>query len=195
MKCILLLTLFTLFLLPGCGIREREKSLQEKETELARREQDLTVREEALRVKEQALAQREQKLDSTRQDSAFFNPNIMGIWNVKMVCIETTCPGSAIGDTRSETWDISYQGDQIIAKAMADNTLVRTYAGTYNDNWLQLRENVALSPNAPATEMVVRLSLLNENTLEGQREIIRSGDCRIVYSLQLEKNNGETLLN
>ncbi|MDQ4140934.1 MAG: hypothetical protein M3142_10460 [Bacteroidota bacterium] len=195
MKWIFLLSLVTLLLFSGCGIREREKSVQEKETALARKEQELAVREEALRQKEEALSKREQKLDSTRLDSAFYNPNITGIWNVRMVCIETTCPGSAIGDTKTETWDISYQGDQIIAKAMADNTLVRTYAGTYNDNWLQLRENVALSPNAPATEMVVRLSLLNENTLEGQREIIRSGDCRIVYSLQLEKNNGETLLN
>ncbi|QMU31266.1 hypothetical protein [Adhaeribacter radiodurans] len=195
MKWILFFPFFTIFLLTSCGIKERETSVQQKEAELARREQDLAVREEALRLKEETLTKREQKLDSTRLDSAFYNPAITGIWNAKMVCTQTTCPGSAIGDTKSETWDISYQGNQILAKAMADNTLVRTYTGTYNDNWLHLRENVAISPNAPATEMVVRLSFLNENTLEGQREIIRSGDCRIVYSLQLEKNNSETLLN
>jgi len=72
---------------------------------------------------------------------------------------------------------------------MADNTVVRTYEGTYSNNILELRDNIEVSPNTPATEMVVRLTPLNENSLEGQRQIIRSGDCRIVYSLQLDKNS------
>lgn len=185
--CIYLFLLCTL-LISGCDLRERETSLQKKTAELTRKEQELRLKEEALRLKEEALVKREQRLDSTQQDSALiYNPNIIGLWNVKMVCTETTCPGSAIGDTKLETWDISYQNNYIIAKAMTDNKVVRTYTGAYKNNSLELNESVELSPNSPATNMVVRLTLLNENTMEGQREIIRSGDCRIIYSLELNK--------
>ncbi len=168
--------------------------MQNKEAALARKEQELIKKEEALQLREEALAQKVQKLDSTQQDSTFYNSAITGLWNVRMVCIETNCPGSAIGDTKSEIWDISYQNTQVVAKAMTDNTVVRTYLGNYANDLLELRENVELSPNTPATEIVVRLTLLNNNSLEGQRQIIRSGDCRIVYSVQLDKGN-DILLN
>lgn len=195
MKWTFFLPLLFLFILSGCGIREREKAVQNKEQELARKEQELVTREEALRLKEEALTKKQQQIDSTQQDSAFYNASITGLWNVRMVCIETNCPGSAIGDTKSETWDISYQNNKVIAKAMTDNTVVRTYVGDYSNNLLELRENIEVSPNTPATEIVVRLTLLNNNSLEGQRQIIRSGDCRIVYSVQLNKNSNDILLN
>ncbi|QNF33574.1 hypothetical protein HUW51_12895 [Adhaeribacter swui] len=194
MKQILFLSFLLLIVLSGCGMQEREKLVKNKEKELARKEQELITREEALRLKEESLAKKQQKLDSTQLDSAFYNPSITGSWNVRMVCVETNCTGSAIGDTKNEIWDISYQNDRVIAKAMTDNTVVRTYEGTYNNNLLELRDNIEVSPNTPATEIVVRLTLLN-NTLEGQRQIIRSGDCRIVYSMQLDKGNNVILLN
>lgn len=195
MKWILLLSLLLFLVLPGCGLRERETSVQNKLQELARKEQELAQREEALRLKEEALTKKQQQIDSTQTDSAAINTNITGLWNVRMVCVETTCSGSAIGDTKSETWDIFYQNSQVVAKAMTDNTVVRTYVGAYSNNLLELRENVEVSPNTPATEIIVRLTLLNNNSLEGQRQIIRSGDCRIVYSVQLDKNSNDILLN
>jgi hypothetical protein len=188
MKGIIYLFLLSTFLISGCGIRERETSVQNKETELTRKEQALALKEETLQLKEESLIKREQLLDSTRQDSAaMYNPNITGLWEAKMVCVETTCPGSALGDTKSETWDISYQNNIVVAKAMTGDVIVRTYTGTYMNSLLELTENVELSPNSPATQIVVRLALRNENTMEGQRAIIRSGDCRIIYSLQLSK--------
>lgn len=188
MKCIICLFFLSTLLISGCGIRERESSVQNKETALAQKEQELSLKEKTLRLKEEALAKREQQMDSTQQDSAsFYNPKIIGLWAAKMVCVETSCPGSALGDTKSEIWDISYQGNLVVAKAMTDDIVVRTYAGTYMNNFLELTENVDLSPNAPATRIVVRLALRDENTMEGKREIIRSGDCRIIYSLQLNK--------
>ena len=163
--------------------------VQIKEKELAQKEQELITREEALRLKEATLVKKQQQVDSTRTDSAAINANLTGLWNVRMVCVETTCSGSAIGDTKTETWDISYQNNQVVAKAMTDNTVIRTYEGTYQDDLLELRDKIEVSSNTPATEIVVRLTPQNENFLEGQRQIIRSGDCRIVYSLQLEKDS------
>jgi hypothetical protein len=40
---------------------------------------------------------------------------------------------------------------------------------------------------APATTINVRLNLKDGNTMEGQREIIRENECRILYTLQLSK--------
>lgn len=104
-----------------------------------------------------------------------------------MTCTETTCPGSAVGDTKFETWELTNQNNQITAQAFADGQLVRVYSGTYQNQVLELTADVALSPAAPTTKMLVRLNSVNRSTLEGQREIVRSGDCRIVYALQLSK--------
>jgi hypothetical protein len=87
MKNIFYLFFVSVFFISGCGLREREVSVQKKEAELAQKERELLVREEALQLKEQALAKKEQNLDSTRLDStANFNPAIAGSWSVRMVC-------------------------------------------------------------------------------------------------------------
>ena len=39
----------------------------------------------------------------------------------------------------------------------------------------------------PASKMVVRLRVVNEKTMEGQREIIRDNNCKVVYAMQMEK--------
>jgi hypothetical protein len=60
-----------------------------------------------------------------------------------MTCTETTCPGSAIGDTKTETWDISYQNNVLLAKANVGDKLTRVYTGTYDGTNLVLIEDVA----------------------------------------------------
>lgn len=186
--------LLLIFISAGCGIREREAAVQQREAELTQKEQALVVRENNLQLKEEELLKREQQLksapkpDSLALDSAnVFNPGLIGAWNARMVCTETTCTGSAVGDTKTETWQLSYQNDRVIAKAMTGENLTRIYTGTFQNNLLELTENVEHTAATPATQMVVRLTLLNPTALEGQREIIRSGDCRIVYNLQLTK--------
>ncbi|GEO03034.1 hypothetical protein AAE02nite_06980 [Adhaeribacter aerolatus] len=178
----------------GCGLRQREELVQKREAELARREQELLVKENNLQLKETELIKREQQLKTAPQPDSVaqpvageVNPALVGTWNARMVCTETTCTGSAVGDTKTETWDLSYQGNQVIAKAMTGENLTRIYTGAYHNNLLELTENVEHTAAAPATKMVVRLTLLNPITLDGQREIIRAGDCRIVYNLQLNK--------
>jgi len=187
-----------LFLIPllfsGCGIRDRETSVQKKEAELALKEQELLEKEQNLQLKEVALANREQQIaeaqqpySTTQQPADSISLALTGKWNARMTCTATTCTGSAIGDTKTETWELNYQNSQLVAQAMTGENLIRTYTGAFSNNTLELTENVEPSPSAPATKMVVRLTWLNPTTLEGQREIIRTGDCRIVYALQLNK--------
>jgi len=182
------------FLFSGCGIRERETSIQKRETELAQKEQELLLKEQNLQLKEAELAnlaqqiKKAQQIDSTTQQPAdSISQALMGKWNARMTCTETTCTGSAIGDTKTENWEIYYQNNKLVARAMTGENLIRTYTGAFRNTTLELTENVEPSPSAPATKMVVRLTLLNPTTMEGQREILRIGDCRIVYALQLNK--------
>jgi hypothetical protein len=170
----------------GCDIKERERAVEKKEAELALRESLLREKELALTEAETRLAQK-QKMDSTQADSMYvYNNNILGEWNAKMVCTQTTCSGSAIGDTKLEKWTIYFENSQIVARVAVDDKITRVYIGKALNNTMELSENVEPSNTEPATRIVIRLKKQNEKTLDGQREIIRP-NCKIVYSLQLTR--------
>ena len=185
--------LFFCGFLQGCDFDQRERALQQKADELQQREQALLLREATVRLKEEELAERTRTMDSTARDSiardsAFvYNPSLIGNWAVRMTCTETTCSGSAVGDTKTEHWDLQYQDNHIIAKAMAGKNLVRVYSGMFTGNTLELEEARGAATDQPATRMVVRLQMVTNRTMEGQREIVREGDCKIIYAVQMEK--------
>lgn len=175
--------------LPACTSRKREEELRRKEARLNEREQQLLVREKTLQFQEEEIRARKKQLDSaSRADTALNrDPNLAGNWNVRMTCIETTCPGSAVGDTKTEQWNIGYQNNHVIARAMAGDRLVRVYSGLAGNNTLELIEHRDSTDLTYDTRMVVRLRLSDANTIEGQREIIRENDCKIVYALAMTK--------
>lgn len=186
-KFILYFTLVMLFA-TGCGLRDREAALQQKEAAFAEREKQLQFKEKSLQLKEEALMVLKQQMDSSQQDTKrLYNDTIVGMWNVKMTCIETSCAGSAIGDSKSETWQFTYQDKNILVKAMAGDKLVRIYSGTFDGENILLTEDIAHSTSAPGTKILVRLNLAGNGTMQGQREIIRENDCKILYRLQLNK--------
>lgn len=181
---------FTLviFFSTGCGLRQRETVLQQKEAAFAEKEKQLQYREKSLELKEQELLLLKQQLDSSQANPHLvYNDSIVGTWNVKMTCTETTCPGSAIGDSKTETWVFTYQDKNILVKAMAGDKLVRIYTGSYDGKLVQLTEDVAHAGAAPGTRILVKLNLGDNNTMQGQRDIIRDNDCKILYKLQLNK--------
>jgi hypothetical protein len=103
-----------------------------------------------------------------------------------MTCTETTCAGSAIGDTKNEQWDIAYQGNQVIAKAMAGDKLVRDYSGYVSESAVHLKAGSDSSAAQQGTTMLVTLRLADSLSMQGEREIVRN-DCRVIYALQLTK--------
>lgn len=173
----------------GCDVREREAALQAKETALNQKEQELLLKEKTLQLKEEALNQMKQKLDSTLlvDTTAQFNQNLIGLWSVKMVCTQTSCPGSAVGDTKTENWDISYEGRYVIARVSVNNELVGAYSGIFNGTTLELEQNTETAANQPTTKILVRLKLLNPKQMEGIREIERIGECKITYTVTMDK--------
>lgn len=188
MKLFFFYLVFLICFASGCDLRKKEAELQTKEAELNQREQELLLKEKTLQLKEEELLSKEKTDTLNKKTSGLYNPAIIGIWQVKMICTETTCPGSAVGDTKTEQWNISFEANRIIAKVLSDDKLMRSYIGIPSTNSLEL---VAEQDNtvAPSTTiMVVRLNLISPNRMEGQREIIRD-NCKVTYSLQMEKQN------
>jgi hypothetical protein len=181
-----------IFFVSSCGLREREKQLQKKTEEINQKEQQLLLKEKELELKAEELSQRERALDSTGaivlRDTVAINPDFLGEWEVKMQCVETNCAGSAVGDTRTEVWIIEQKDNEIIAKAMSGNTLVRAYTGKFNGNLLFMESEQEDPDHKVLSRMTVRLQKVKNNELEGRREIIRVGDCKILYALDLKRN-------
>ena len=170
-------------------MRKREESLQQKEAALNEKEQQLLLKEKTLQLQQEELDKRKLALDSAlvADTTAKINPALVGTWNAQMTCTETSCPGSAVGDTKTETWEISYQGNNVIAKAKVNEELVRVYSGIYTGNTLELVETVDNAVQS-TTKIVVRLTVASDSRLEGQREIERLNEkCKIIYALTLDK--------
>ena len=190
MKIILLLSLSLILFGTGCGLQQREVELKKRTDELNNKEQELLAKERALEIKAAELAQKEQQQDSSASlgvDSFMVqHPQIPGKWNVVMRCTETTCAGSAVGDTKNEQWDMSYEGKLMVIRAFADNKLVRVYTGGYNGSSVEL--SIEQDQPTPAqTSMTVRFQEIEERVIRGQREIVRPDQCHIIYSLELNK--------
>lgn len=174
-----------LFLLQGCGPNEREERLKKRELASAQKEQQLLEWEQKLKMKEQELTNTQQSLDSAKlqnDSTEVYNPALVGKWTVKMSCTETTCDGSALGDTKTETWDISYKGNTVVVSAYAGKALVRVYVGAYSNNVLQIADE-QVNGEVSITALI---NVVNEKRMEGKREIVQKG-CKIVYALTLER--------
>ncbi len=175
----------------GCEVRQREKELNERNDSLNHKEQQLLLLQNQLNVEKTELAAKQHILDSLlkkhiQQDSTYTQiPFLVGKWSVKMVCTEATCAGSAVGDNKTEVWEISYKDNVVFAKAIVNNQLVRVYSGQANDKEVKLIAQQ--EPASMGTSIAVNLVIKNENELEGERKIIRPEECRVIYSIQMQK--------
>ncbi|HET7897311.1 MAG TPA: hypothetical protein VFL47_06570 [Flavisolibacter sp.] len=189
MKAFVIMLMAIVALTSGCDLRQREEALQQKEEALNEREQQLLLKERTLQAKEEELGKQQKRLDSTLVSDSTHKiiPALAGSWSVKMTCIEATCPGSAVGDTKTEVWQFSYAGNTLVGKAMAGDKLVRVYTGYVVESTIELKEERTGTDNTPPANINVRLHIVDDLHMEGQREITREGECRIVYDLQLQK--------
>jgi len=182
--------LFLIFL-TGCDYKKREQALKQKESELNKREEELVLREKALQLQEEEFKKKKSGFDSLTskvlKDTGTYNADLVGNWDVKMNCIETNCPGSAIGDTKTEQWQILYDQNKVVANAIVNQRIVRTYVGTHSNNIIELEVQPADSLSQPIAKIQVHLQLKSNNYIEGRREITQQENCRIVYSLTMNK--------
>lgn len=186
MKYHLNIAFLIVFLFSSCD--NREQKLRKKELELAQKEQELLLKEKELEIREQHLAKLPQLRDSliSSEDSVMRNDRLPGKWAVEMKCIETDCEGSAIGDTKNEVWEISYQNNTIIAKAKTHDKLVRVYTGQQKGKSIELLAEQKAGEVTADARIFVKLKMTSPDKMEGRREIFRS-NCKIVYSLNLAR--------
>ena len=192
MRSTIIFLLLVSFSFSGCDIRKREQQLEKRETELNQKEQELLLKEKTLQLKEEELLKKEHGLDSSSDsmkiDSVYYDPELVGVWSVTMNCIETNCPGSAVGDVRIENWSLTYQNNNIIARVIDNNQLVRVYSGISNSNTIELNYQQFDSGANKNTYMVVRLEQSAKGRLTGRRETSRMPEnCKIVYSVEMVK--------
>jgi chromosome segregation ATPase len=185
MKPIYIPILLLLIFFQSCGLNEREKNLKKLQQETAQKEQELLAWEQRLKLKEQELDHIKLSLDSAKKqiDSiGVHNPALIGKWTVKMNCTETTCEGSALGDTKTEQWEMSYKDSNVIVKAYAGPVLIRVYIGSYKNDVLKIVDE---KPNSGAL-ISATLNFTGAEKMEGSREI-QQKDCKIVYALNARK--------
>lgn len=173
-----------LFFSLGCSNQE-DGAAEKTSAQLEQFRDSLLTKERELNLKEQELTKREQALDSTSNTDSVgvINNDLTGKWQVKMTCVETNCEGSAIGDVRTENWNISYQNDVAIVEALSNGKVQRLYTGLYNGKELQL-----VSSSAPSeTTITILLTPTSAISMRGRREITQAAGCKIFYRLDLDK--------
>ena len=185
------LLLFFLPLFTGCDSQQRENSLRLKGDSLLKKEADLAILEKNLLLKEEDLEARKHLLDSVQQEDTNYiiDPKLTGAWDVRMTCSETNCPGSAVGDTKAETWRFSFQGKRLSVVSLVRNQVSRFYTGKYTSEGIYLKGDIESEAEvATNTKIEVQLQVKDTNTIEGVRRIIREGDCTITYSIKLNRS-------
>lgn len=183
MKRYCILIFVSLALSGGCGFKEREDAIRQKQAELSKKEQQLILWEQRLAVKEKQLEQKKRLLDSTGIEIAITNtPGVTGRWMVRMQCVETSCDASAIGDIKSEQWQIDNLNHTLVAKAYSGKLLSRIYSGSYS------KTGVELTDKSSGSETIIKVNLrvIDEKKMDGIREVLLP-DCKIIYSLNAER--------
>ncbi|MEO8822706.1 MAG: hypothetical protein ABI366_03960 [Ginsengibacter sp.] len=187
MKWIFLLS--GIIILSSCNIRHREVEVKKKLEEINRRDQELSMKEQMLAVKEQQLSEQQKILDSTTN---IVNDSILrqhlktqGLWRVDMQCTETNCVGSAVGDVKSEQWNIKVENDQVTINARSNRSIVRIYSGSYVGNVIKL--TAGQDSTEENAKIYVSLQKISDREMGGERQVIQATGCRIVYSLRLKK--------
>jgi len=182
---------FSFILLAGCGQAEREQKLAAQQKQLIQQQQELVLKANELALKEAKLNELSKSMDSAhiKEDSLKIQfPELTGKWDVTMNCTQATCSGSAVGDTKTESWTFTLTGGSVIAQAYAKNILSRVYIGKYQDGILQLSAQTADITADVGAQINVYLRQANDSlSMTGKRTIIRP-DCQIIYNMTLKKH-------
>ncbi len=176
--------------LSGCGFKEREDAIKQKETVLAEKEQQLLLWEKSLQLKEDSINLLMARRDSSSfADSIALMPvNLKGEWSAKMICTQTTCQGSAIGDIQTDTWQISTQDTAVVIKSVSKSNVSRVYTGNYfKGNTIKVTIPVENPTQPGSTTRLVEITEIRDKKMKGTRTVTQPDGCQVIYSLELDK--------
>lgn len=176
-------------IITGCDYQHRQQELNKKMNELNQREAVLALKEQQMEIKEQQLSEKEKILDSTTlvvNDSLFRSrKKIEGTWRVDMICTQTNCAGSAVGDVKTERWNIRIERNDVIVHVGSNRPLSKSYTGSFDGSFITLTADQDTTELNAAIE--VHLQKTSDKEMEGDRVVTQASGCQILYSLRLKR--------
>ena len=173
----------------GCDYQSRNEALDKKMNELNQREAILSLKEQQMEIKVEQINEKEKILDSTAHvlnDSLLrSHKKIEGGWRVDMICTQTNCSGSAVGDLKTERWNITVEGNNVIANVGSKSALSKSYTGSFEGNLITLTADQDTTEVNATIE--VHLQQSTDKEMEGDRVVTQTSGCQILYSLRLKR--------
>lgn len=161
------------------NLDQREKELMEKEQRFAQKEaeyQDLLKMCDSIMNKQDTLV-----------DNKNWPANIVGRWNGKITCKESSCPDYAVGDLRNDTWEfVSDSLKKSVNVYNNNNQLVRTYSAKMENNEIILNFR-SDSTAAKNVEMNVVLNSFAPKKIQGNRTVSVNNNCSATFAVELSR--------
>lgn len=162
-----------------------------KEQELSLREADLNRRVQLFKAKEAEYFALLKMRDSLQyQDSIVkiiaWPEGIAGLWNSRIVCVETNCSDYIIGDIRNDLWEFTQDSTQLLVNVYNKKDLIRIYDSKYTNDQIAL--HYATDTTAQKfVNMNVYLSEITPNKISGYRTVSVNGRCTAKFTVELNK--------
>lgn len=167
----------------SCKENEREKQLDAREKILSEKENLFAQKESEF----QALLKMRDSLFVKTKDSVIpptWPAEILGKWNGKVICTESTCSDYVIGDQRTDVWEFVNDSLQTSVNVYSNNNLVRTYVGKLENNEIKLNFKTD-STAAKLVDMNIILNEISPGKIRGKRTISVNNNCSASFSVEL----------
>lgn len=113
--------------------------------------------------------------------------DLMGIWNVTMTATESTCEGTNVGDSKSETWTIESEAGVIKIRVSNNKNTGDSYNAKFLPQYNMLVGKGKDYDLFVTGDITLKLTMIEDNKMEGTREVIVSTPCKIEYKLTARK--------
>lgn len=115
----------------------------------------------------------------------YLDTDILGIWNVTMEATISNCSRTNVGDAMVEVWNIEKTNGQIKIRVTNNQRTNNNYTGLVESNTLVCDGGgISYLVNA---KIILKMSITDENNMEGTRELLLDEPCRAVYKVTAKK--------
>ncbi len=169
---------------------------QEREQQLILREQQLLEREKQFALKEadyQSLLTMRDSILSAQKDTILplaWPDHIVGSWNSKMVCTQSSCNDYVVGDQRNDIWEFAGDSTGIYTRIIKNKKLVRVFNGSFDSTTIYLRFQSDTAANRMVTTDII-LSQVEPGNMKGVQTTTVNQNCTAKFSVILTRSSNE----
>ncbi len=174
--------IFLLGLTASCADGRREQQLTWRERVLAEKERQFALKEAdyqlLLRMRDSLLA----AADTLQQQA--WPEEILGRWNSKTICQESTCTEYVVGDQRSATWEFAGDSTGMFTKVLDRNMVTRAFSGSFDSSTVRLHFQ-SDSAAHKKMQISVELSRVSPGLMKGSQLLRIDNNCAARFSVEL----------